>query len=211
MPTSIAGQHDHGKVSGGNKRDDTGAQTLSIVRSALLSIVASFVVVLVAALVVIPRVTGSESYTILTSSMEPGFPPGTVIVTQPRPVANIVVGDVITYQLASGKPEVVTHRVVGIRSDTQGDIAFTTRGDNNSINDPHPVIERQVKGVLIYSVPFVGMVLNQVSGNVGLWAPVAGGILLLVVGGSYVISHFSRTGASQKSSRSRRVSGEPHA
>ncbi len=61
-----------------------------------------------------PRLGGATPYTVLTSSMEPEYPPGTLVVVRPVPIEEIGIGDVITYQLESGEPTVVTHRVVGL-------------------------------------------------------------------------------------------------
>ncbi|WP_323960995.1 signal peptidase I [Arthrobacter sp. JZ12] len=111
-------------------------------------------------LIVFPRVTGSYTYTVLTQSMEPGYPPGTFIVVKPIPFDELQLGDVITYQLESGKPEVVTHRITGVSSTQQGEPTFITKGDNNSAEDPVPVREIQVRGKLFYAVPYVGFVAN---------------------------------------------------
>ena len=49
----------------------------------------------------------------LTSSMEPGLPPGTLVIVKPIDPVDVRIGTVITYQLESGKPTVVTHRDCG--------------------------------------------------------------------------------------------------
>lgn len=48
------------------------------------------------------------------------LPPGTLLVVLPTPVADIRVGDVVTYQIESGQPSVVSHRVVGTTSSSDG-------------------------------------------------------------------------------------------
>ena len=54
------------------------------------------------ALVVAPRLTGSTAYTVLTGSMQPGLPPGTLIVSRPASPSELRAGDVITFQPVSG-------------------------------------------------------------------------------------------------------------
>ena len=93
----------------------------------LVLLVAALAVVLV----VLPRATGSTPLTVLTSSMEPGLPPGTLLVVRPTPVEQVRVGDVVTYQIASGRPEVITHRVTGVESATDGSLGFVLQGDAN--------------------------------------------------------------------------------
>lgn len=111
-------------------------------------------------LIVFPRVTGSYTYTVLTNSMAPGYPPGTFIVVKPVPFGELRVGDVITYQLESGQPEVVTHRISGVSSTQQGARTYITKGDNNSVEDAAPVLEVQIRGKLFYTVPYLGSVAN---------------------------------------------------
>jgi signal peptidase I len=119
-------------------------------------IVAAALFGLIIALVLIPRLTGSTPYTILTGSMVPTMPPGTIVVDRPEPFSSIRVGDVLTYQLVSGQPAVVTHRVLGINVEADGSQSLTMKGDANPTPDVKRVIPKQVRGVVWYSVPLVG-------------------------------------------------------
>jgi signal peptidase len=113
--------------------------------------------------VLVPRIGGATPYTVLTSSMTPRMPPGTLVVVKPRPVDHIGIGDVITYQLESGKPAVVTHRVVAIGANAKGELSFTTRGDANDADDAKPVLPAQVRGVHWYHVPYLGYLNTLVT------------------------------------------------
>ncbi len=84
--------------------------------------------------------TGSTPYTVLTSSMEPTYPPGTLIVVKPQDADSLRVGDAITFQWESGKPDVVTHRIIAVQRTAKGELRFTTQGDANSSPDPRPVV-----------------------------------------------------------------------
>ncbi|RCK68728.1 signal peptidase I [Desertihabitans brevis] len=114
--------------------------------------------------VVVPRVTGSTTYTVLSSSMEPAHPVGSLIVVRPRPVEAIRLGDVITYQLRSGEPTTVTHRVVASRV-LDGERAFLTQGDANTRPDAALVRAVQVRGTVWYSVPHLGHLNSLLSGS----------------------------------------------
>lgn len=131
------------------------------------------VLALAVAVVGVPRLTGAVPLTVLTSSMEPTYPPGTLVVVQATDPDDIRLGDVITYQLQSGRPEVVTHRVIGVTTDTAGQRTFRTQGDNNPQPDPAPVIAAQVKGTVWYAVPFLGWVANGIDPQIKSWATVA--------------------------------------
>ena len=62
------------------------------------------VLFMITAAVLVPRLGGATPYTILTGSMTPKMPPGTLVVVKPRPIDKIGIGDVITYQFESGSP-----------------------------------------------------------------------------------------------------------
>jgi len=120
-------------------------------------------------LVVVPKVAGATPLTVLTSSMEPRLPPGTLIVVKPTPTDEIRIGDVVTYQIESGRPEVISHRVTEIVSSSDGGTAFVTQGDNNSEPDEALVLPEQVRGTLWYSVPWLGFVNQVVNGDARSW------------------------------------------
>lgn len=113
--------------------------------------------------VLIPKIAGAQPYTILTPSMVPTYPPGTLIVVKPTEL--IGVGTVITYQLQSGLPEVVTHRVISTAFDDQGERRFVTQGDANDSPDEAPVRPEQIRGSVWYSVPYIGYVNNWLTGS----------------------------------------------
>ncbi len=165
-----------------NVMPDTVRQTLSALKVVLVSGLLAIVLVLGVLAVLVPAVTGSGTYTILTSSMKPSLPPATfVVVTREQPV-DLHVGDVITYQLASGKPAVVTHRIVQVRVDSDNSRTFITRGDNNGIADPKPVRPAQIKGKVWYAIPFVGWIAELRRTSIGTTALTIAGLALLAYG-----------------------------
>lgn len=123
------------------------------------------VVALLAVSVLVPRALGATPYTVLTSSMEPAMPPGTLVVVRPVDPDDISVGSVITYQLESGKPAVVTHRVVSTGLTAGGEQVFTTQGDANESPDVDPVRPVQVRGERVYYVPHVGRVTTWITAS----------------------------------------------
>ncbi|MGW8566595.1 signal peptidase I [Isoptericola sp. NPDC055881] len=110
--------------------------------------------------VVVPRLGGATPYGVATGSMRPGLDVGTLVVVRPVDVAEITTGEVVTYQLRSGDPTVVTHRVVGLGTTAAGERTLVTRGDANDVADPLPVRAPQVRGVLWYAVPELGRVMG---------------------------------------------------
>lgn len=127
-------------------------------------IILGVVAVLLVALV-IPRSAGATPYAVLTGSMRPDYPPGALVVIRPVSEAEINEGDVITYQLESGKATVVTHRVVRHSTNLKGEVLFNTQGDANEVADAKPVKPVQIKGKLWYSVPYLGYANTVITGK----------------------------------------------
>lgn len=157
--------------------------------SQVLSWLALFIVLcLLAVMVVIPRLGGATAYTVLTGSMRPDFPPGRLVVVKPVPVEAIEVGDVLTYQLESGEPGVVTHRVVSVASSLSGERQFVLRGDANNTDDA-PIVAEQVRGRLWYSLPWLGYLNSAISASQRTW------LTWLAIGGLLSYSLVMFTGA----------------
>jgi len=127
--------------------------------------------------VVVPRLAGATPYTVLTGSMAPALPPGTLVVV--RPSSSVAIGDVITYQRSAGAP-VVTHRVVGAGVTTDGQVVYTTQGDANDVADAGAVHADQVRGVVWYHVPFLGRAESVLTGAQRQAAAVAVAAALVV-------------------------------
>jgi signal peptidase len=127
------------------------------------------VIALALILIVVPKMAGATPLTVLTQSMEPLYPPGSLLYVRPVKTDDIKVGDVITYQIESGKSDVISHRVIGINAAANGKRTFVLKGDNNASADPAAVIPAQIKGRLWYSVPLLGWVNSAVNGSNRSW------------------------------------------
>jgi signal peptidase len=117
------------------------------------------------AVVVVPRVSGATPYTVLTGSMRPTYPPGTLIVVKEVPTDELAVGTVVTYQLETGEAAVVTHRIVAVNRNTRGETLFVTQGDANAAPDINQVRPEQIRGKVWYAVPYLGHVNSMISGS----------------------------------------------
>ena len=147
--------------------------------------------------IVIPRLSGSTPYTVLTSSMEPTYPPGTLVVVKPQDPETLKVGDAITYQWESGKPDVVTHRIIETQRTSTGELRFITQGDANEARDARYVVGGQIRGKVWYAVPYVGYVNNFITGKQRSI------LLMVVVGGllAYAVSMFVSSGRDKARTR----------
>jgi signal peptidase len=146
--------------------------------------VLSLVLLLAVLVVALPMLTKSTPYTVLTSSMNPSYPAGTLVIVKPTDVQQIHIGDVITYQITSNQPAVITHRVIQIVEPAKAgdEVKFVTKGDANSLPDPvvKPV---QVRGVVWYAVPYIGWINNVINGGLrNVLVPIIAGGLFLYAG-----------------------------
>lgn len=152
----------------------------------------------IAAAVLVPRLSGATPYTILTSSMQPSYPPGTLVVVKPVGIDEIAIGDVVTYQLSSGKSTVVTHRVMAISTNLKSEQTFTTQGDANNVADAKPVMPVQIKGKLWYHVPYLGYVNKFITGKERHIA------MIIVVSGLLLYAAYMFTGSARERLHKRR-------
>lgn len=99
---------------------------------------------------------GYKSYVIKTNSMEPTININDVVINKEVKLEEINVGDVITF-LYDG--EVITHRITKINND--GDITqYTTKGDNNNIEDTFKIDYENIKGKHVLTIPYLGIIVQ---------------------------------------------------
>jgi signal peptidase I len=130
--------------------------------------------------VVVPRVAGATPYAVLSGSMEPAMPPGTLVIVRDADPASIAVGDVITFMPHENDPSVVTHRVIGVGVDMSGAPTFTTKGDANPVADVTIVRDYQLVGERWYFVPYLGWIVEALTVQqraIGIYL-VAGALIL---------------------------------
>jgi signal peptidase I len=161
--------------------------------TALSAAVLVLVLAVAAVTIVIPALAGGRALTVLTHSMEPGLPPGTLLVIRPTAADDVRVGEVLTYQIESGRPDVVSHRVISRTVAPDGSVLYTTQGDNNPSPDPDPVQEVQVVGPVWYSIPLIGWVNNMINGDLrAALVPFAVAALFLYAAWQFVAALIAR-------------------
>jgi signal peptidase len=112
--------------------------------------------------------------TVLSGSMAPTYPVGSMVFTRPVQPEGVKAGDVITFRWPSDPSELVTHRVVAVDTST-GSPVFTTKGDANDAADLDPVPAANVQGRLWFGVPQLGRIAAVLHSPQGL------GFLVLLV------------------------------
>lgn len=143
-----------------------------------------FLTLLVIALLLvgIPRLLGAHTMTVVSGSMKPALGIGDVVVVKPTDAESLQFGDIITFQLASGRPEVATHRIVGIGEDANGKRSFVTKGDANNVADQDLVTAEQVRGKVMYDLPKIGLVTTIFNADLKRWILFAVASALILYG-----------------------------
>lgn len=138
-------------------------------------------------MIFLPRAAGIQTYVILSSSMEPAMPTGSLIYV--RPYAHrtqLHLQDVIAFR--SGE-SMVTHRVV--RTNWEED-SVTTKGDANDRADAAPVSYQDISGKVIRFIPYIGYGLMMVQTRGGQL------VLCLVAAAAMALLYIASIGASPR-------------
>jgi len=126
-------------------------------------------------------VFGYSFMNVITWSMEPDIPQGSLVIVRQADPGTIQIGDDIAFMR---DPETsVTHRVIGIveNHEGRGERGFETQGINNDSPDFDIVPAVNVAGVVKLSVPRVGNWLEWLRANLILVSCFAAGIVVLAL------------------------------
>lgn len=139
------------------------------------------VALLVAAIVgtVALRLLGFQFRAVLSGSMEPALPVGSMLLVKQTPLADIRVGDDITF-VRDKNLTVVTHRVIAVDAENE---LITTQGIANNTPDS-PVYYENVLGVVKVSVPLLGYAvswLDTTQGKIIAITAIVGAVLLWLI------------------------------
>ncbi|MFD1562855.1 signal peptidase I [Haloarchaeobius amylolyticus] len=136
----------------------TGAKTVALL--ALLVLIVPFVIYAV------PGAVGADhSFVVLSGSMSPTIETGDVVIVDETDPATIQEGDVITFAQSDGETP-TTHRVVDVQH-RDGQVAFETKGDANEEPDPAPVPSSNVLGTVLFTIPYIGYVIQFANTTLG--------------------------------------------
>jgi len=121
---------------------------------------------------------GHQLFAIRGSSMSPTIPMGALIAVSKRPIADVQVGDIVTWRGDNGVW--VTHRVIELVEEN-GERGIRTQGDANTTPDAAAVPARALVGVVDASVPIGGFVMTLLSTPGGLVSWLSFGLALLAL------------------------------
>jgi len=102
----------------------------------------------------------TKVYVILSGSMEPSVPVGSVVFVHSMPFYYI--GDVISFSPSGSNDDIVTHRITQRKENGVyfGVNRYITKGDANKSPDPTPLQDANIKGKVFMTVPYLGYVVD---------------------------------------------------
>lgn len=139
-------------------------------------------VVLIAIALVGVRLVGIQAYVVLSGSMEPEYPTGSLLYVRSVDTNELEVGDVITFMI-DDKGTLATHRIIEILPDEEDPtvLRFRTKGDNNDIEDGTPVHYLNVVGTPVFNIPKLGYVANFIQNPPGMYIAIGAAVILLIL------------------------------
>lgn len=153
-------------------RRNAGKRIWNAVTTALVVLVVLLAVALVGV-----RLVGLEPYVILSGSMEPVYPVGSLVYVKNTPAADIKTGDPIAFVM-NAELVVAIHRVIGVDPARQ---CFYTKGDANEAPDASPVHFNNLIGRPVLCVPYLGYVSGYLTNPPGMYIGGAAALALLLL------------------------------
>lgn len=148
--------------------------------SAVSTIVVSLLLIL-ALLLGGPRLVGLQVFSVLSGSMEPEYPVGSLLYVKKAEPRELVPGDVITFML--DEDTVATHRIVEVVPDEEDSqvLRFRTKGDANDTEDASLVHYKNVVGSPILAIPGLGYLASYIKSPPGSYTALSVGAAALAL------------------------------
>ncbi len=151
----------------------------------IVNIVSWVLIVALAALAIAfvgVRLVGLTPFAVLSASMEPQYPVGSLIYVQDVDPADIQPGDAVTFENGAG--QVATHQAYEVDADAH---LIRTQGINNKaadgslLHDAEPVPFSRVIGVPVACIPVLGYVSAFVTSPTGAFVVIAGVVIVVAL------------------------------
>lgn len=149
----------------------------NILSGIVLAVIAVYIAV------ALPMVIGYHPVVVLSGSMEPSYPVGSITYYRKCRFEEVNAGDAITFRAGES---LVTHRV---EEKNELSRTFTTKGDNNETKDMNPVSEAELVGKTApFAIPYLGYFVTY-GKNMAVIVPM--GVVLVV---SYLLDCLEKKG-----------------
>ena len=127
-------------------------------------------------------ILGYNYKTVLTGSMEPAIPVGSIIITKEQ--SSYEIEDIISFQ---EEGSVITHRIISIDRER-----YITKGDANNVADTEEVQQKQILGKVILTIPLLGYLVMWLMSPIGIIS------LFIIIGIWYIATGRNRGAGNEK-------------
>lgn len=112
--------------------------------------------------------TTSPIVVVTSGSMEPTIYRGDLLIIQARAAEDIHLFDIVVYQDTTYHTDgPIVHRVIEIEI-IDGEYYYTTKGDNNAVQDPGVRTHDEIVGVVVLTIPWLGNVSLALRSEFGM-------------------------------------------
>lgn len=148
----------------------------------IIEYIVIFVIIFVNAILIIksvnnpnktPDLFGKKAFIIVSGSMIPTIGVGDIVIVDNTTDAKV--GDIIAFRRNSN---VIVHRIIN-EMNVSGKTMYQTQGDNNNIADLELVETKNIEGVYINKIPWIGKVLMFLYKNLAILVILI--VLILIV------------------------------
>jgi len=116
-----------------------------------------------------------STHVVSTGSMEPAIKTGSIVFSTLQN-QEINKGDIIVFTSPDNQEITVIHRVMDIEENE-----YTTKGDNNENKDSWVVFKNDIKGEVIFSLPYIGYVIDFMKSPIGFGISIGIPALILIL------------------------------
>lgn len=127
-------------------------------------------------------ILGYNYKTVLTGSMEPAIPVGSIVITKEQ--SSYEIEDIISFQ---EEGSVITHRIISIDRER-----YITKGDANNVADTEEVQQKQILGKVILMIPLLGYLVMWLMSPFGIIS------LFIIIGIWYIATGRNRGAGNEK-------------
>lgn len=125
------------------------------------------------------KLFGLQPYTIVSGSMEPNYPVGSIVYVSKVNANDLRKGDVITFKVAGNT--IVTHRIEEVVYDDPSSVMFRTKGDNNNTADGALVAPGSIIGKVQFHIPLIGYLAVFLQSKAGRYTSIAIVVVLIAL------------------------------
>jgi len=136
----------------------------------------------------VPSFFGYKPFIVLSGSMEPIFFPGDLTLTRTVKADTLKVGDIIAFR---DEDSVTTHRIHKITV-VNNKRHFTTKGDNNNVEDNLTITDEMVEGIYVLKVPGLGKAAMFMQKPMGMLLFIALPMMLFILYDIFRRRHYDK-------------------